>query len=599
MTVMSAFRNFLPAVLIGRLAPDVTPAQAAERVEAAYRRLTSASADSAPGRAPQPRIVPLQRSLVGDRRTTLFVLMGSAGLLLVIACANAATLLLARAAVRRREIATHAVLGASRRRLVARLLVESVMLAAGGALAGLSLAAASVSLLSALLPPSLAGLAPMQVDLRVLSFAIAVSALTGIGFGLWPALGGSRVELRTALQDAGGRTVTRGGVNRSLVVVQVALACVLTVGAALMIGSLRSLLATDVGMRIEEVAAARMNLPPAAYSDSAAVPRFVRSAVEGLAGSPGVAAAAAVNTLPLAREAYVAFRLDHEGATDRHTSEARHSSPYLVVSPGYFRTMGIPLLRGRDLSWTDSASFPVAVVNLTMAQRFWPGEDPIGKRFLMTDLRTVVGVVADAQITELGTEIGPQVYLPIQDQPQTYLSLVARRTDDATLAAVTDRIRTAVHRVDPELPLYAAQPMTAVVAEALAPRRLNTLLLSLFGAAAVTLAAIGVYGLLACAVAQRTREIGVRVALGAERRQVLALVVRQGTTLVAVGVGIGMATAAGAARYLQGMLYGVGARDPVTFVSVAIALGVVGLIASAVPARRAAATDPLEALRAE
>jgi putative ABC transport system permease protein len=583
---------------------------AAERVDALYRSLSPPGRASAPSRppglpqrlsgvAPEPRIVPLQRWLAGDRRTTLIALLGSAGLLLVIACANAATLLVARAAVRRREMATHAVLGATRRRLVLRLLVESVMLAGAGALLGIAAALASVSALSALLPPALTGLADLQVDVRVLGFAVALAALTGIAFGSWPALGGSRVDLHTALHDVGSRTFTASRVNRSLVVVQVALAYVLTIGAALMLASLRSLLASDVGMHIEQITAARMNLPPAAYSDDAAVARFVRAAVEGIAGSAGVAAAAAVNTLPLAREAYVSFRLDHEGATDRHTSEPRHSSPYLVVSPGYFRTVGIPLLSGRDLSWTDSTSLPVAVINRTMAQRFWPNEDPIGKRFLMTDLRTVVGVVEDAQITELGTDIGPQVYLPIQDQPQSYLSLVARRADDASLAAVTNQIRAAVRRVDPDLPLYAAQPMTAVVGEALAPRRLNTVLLTVFGVAALGLAAIGLYGVLACSVAQRTREIGVRVALGAQRREVLGLIIGQGFRLIAIGLVIGVIAATLATRYLEGMLYGVAPRDPVTFAVVVLMFVAVGISASVLPARRAAAADPLAAIRTE
>ena len=600
MAVMSAFRNFLPAVLIGRLAPGVPPAVAADRVDAAYASLSNAAAVSARrGGPPEPRIVPLQRSLLGDRRTTLLVLMVSAGLLLVIACANAATLLLARASARRRELATHAVLGATRRRIVFRLLVESVLLAGAGAVLGIAIAMTGVSLMADLLPSALAGIAPLRVDVRVLAFAVALAAATGVGFGLWPAVQGSRIELQTALRDAGARTFTGSRASGPLVVVQVALACVLTIGATLMITSLRSLLATDLGMRIEDVATARMNLPPATYADAAAVARFVSSAIEGITASASVADAAAVNTLPLAREAYVSFRLDHEGATERHVGEPRHSSPYLVVSPNYFRTMGIPLLRGRDLAWSDGASVPVAVINRTMAQRFWPGEDPIGKRFLMTDLRTVVGVVGDAQFGELGTDGGPQVYLPIQEQPQNYVSLVARRDDGASLEAAIDQLRVAVGRVDADLPLYAAQPMTDVVAEALAPRRLNTMLLALFGAAALTLAAIGVYGVLACSVAQRTREIGVRMALGAQRRQVLAFVLRQGTTLLAAGIGLGMAAAVLGVRALQGMLYGVGSRDPVTFAVVGILLAAVGLFAAIVPARRAAAADPLTALRAE
>jgi predicted permease len=325
----------------------------------------------------------------------------------------------------------------------------------------------------------------------------------------------------------------------------------------------------------------------------------VRSALERLRTSPGVAEAAAINTLPLAREARILLRVDPEGVADRATSESRHSAPYLVVSPGYFRTMGIPLLLGRDLTWSDSAALKVAVINRTLAQRFWPGEDAIGKRFLFMDLRTVVGVVDDARTSDLWTDVEPQVYLPIQEQPQHYLSLVARHGDSAEVSALPAQIRAAVRAVDPGLPIYAAEPMESLVAETLAPRRINTILVSMFGAAAVGLAAVGVYGLLAWSVARRTRELGVRVALGAQRREVLALVIRQGLALVAAGVGIGVTAAMLATRYLEGMLYGVTPYDPATYAAVAGILVVVGAAASFVPARRAAAADPLTAIRAD
>ena len=599
-SVLASFRNFIPAAIIARLAPGVSPTAAAVQLDAARRR-NLAPSSYASFDTPIPSLVtPLQRWLVGDRRTALVVVMASAGLLLLSACANAATLLLSRAIERRREIATHAVLGATRGRILTRLLLESVILALAGAVLGMAIAASSLSLLSSLMPSGLAGLAPLQIDVRVLTFAITAAVITGIVFGLWPAVGASRVQFHEALQDAGSREFTAAGrLNRLLVVAQVAVACVLTIGAALMLASLRSLLVTDVGMNIERVAAARVNLPPAAYKDVAALSGFVRSVLERLRSSPSVAEAAAINTLPLAREASILLRVDPEGVTDRATAEPRHSARYLVVSPGYFRTMGIPLLLGRDLAWTDDAAVKVAVINRTLAQRFWPGEEALGKRFLFTDLRTVVGVVDDARISDPGTAAEPQVYLPIQEQPQNYVSLVASNSDIATVSALPAEIRDAVRAIDPELPIYAAEPMAAVVAETLAPRRINTILISVFGAAALGLAAIGVYGVLACSVGRRTRELGVRVALGARRRQIVGLVMRQGMGLVGGGIAIGVGGALLATRYLEGMLYGVVPRDPGTFALVALLLVATGALASLIPARRAASADPIRAIRAD
>jgi predicted permease len=601
-SVLSAFRNFLPTQVVARLAPGVSAGAAAQQVEALRRRFTPADATTRSSIPVANLVVPLQRSLLGDRRRALIVLMASAGLLLLIACANAATLLLSRASARRREIATHAVLGATRGRILARLLVESVMLAVAGATAGVVIARSALSMLTVLLPTALAGLAPVQMDLRVLAFSIAAAVGTGIAFGLLPAIGAARVQTSHALQGTASRVFTSSGrVNRVLVVMQVAVACLLTIGAALMVTSLRSLLAVDPGMQIDRVASARVNLPSATYPGKAALALFIRSAVDGVRRAPHVAEAAAINTLPLANEQGIGLRVDREETAAALDTPMVHVAPFLMVSPGYFRTMGIPLLRGRDLAWTDADTMPVAVINRTMAQRLWPGEEALGRRFLFggPNARTVIGVVDDARIASLESEPDLQVYMPIGEQPQNYLSLVARATDTGEVRALPRSIGAAVRAIDPDLPIYAAQPMDDVVAEALASRRINTVLITVFGAVALGLAAIGVYGVLACSVAQRTREIGVRVALGAQRREVLGLVLRQGTTLVAIGVGGGVATALLATRYLEGMLYGVTPRDPAMFSAVAVVLLAAGLLASFVPARRAAMADPLTALRSE
>jgi predicted permease len=599
-SLMSAFRNFLPSVIVARLAPGVSVDAAALRVDAMRRGLASGGSPRSTITAAN-LVLPLQRSLLGDRRRALIVLMASAGLLLVIACANAATLLLSRAAARRRELATHAVLGATRGRILFRLLIESVLLAAAGAVAGVVIAAGTLSMLPVLLPTGLAGLAPVQMDLRVLAFAIATAILTGIAFGLAPAVGAARLRVNHALQDAAAREFTAAGrLPRLLVVVQVAVACLLVIGAALMVASMRSLLAIDPGMQLDRVAAARVNLPPASYRDNAALAGFVQAAVAALRRAPLVADAAAINTLPLSGEQGITVRVDREGTTSTDHDEHRFA-PYLIVSPGYFRTMGIALLRGRDVEWTDTKSVPVAVVNRTLAQRLWPGDDPLGKRFLFGggDLRTVVGVVEDARVTGLDAPPGLQVYFPISEQPQNYVSLIARTASPENVAALPPSIRLAVGAVDPDLPVFANQPMEDVIAEALASRRINTVLITVFGTVALGLAVIGVYGVLACSVAQRTREIGVRVALGAQRREVLGLILRQGLTLVAVGLGVGVAASLVATRYLEGMLYGIAARDPGTFSTVSLVLIAAGLVASFVPARRAASADPLTALRSE
>jgi predicted permease len=429
-------------------------------------------------------------------------------------------------------------------------------------------------------------------------------------FGLWPAVGAVRMRLRDALQESGDTTFTGAGrLNRMLVVTQVAVACLLSIGAALMLTTLGSLLTIDVGMRIDRVAAARLNLPAARYTNAPARAEFVQSVLARLRSAPGVEEAAAINTLPLAGESGLYMAISPEGGRSV-TESGPLGSPYLIVSPGYFRAMGIPLVRGRDLAWTDHADAPVAVINRTLAQRLWPGEDALGKRLTVPAdpaLRTVVGIVEDARFSDLAAEVaasqratdavGPQVYLPIQVAPQNYVAVVARSGDAGNVSALPAQIRAAVSAVDPTLPVYAAQSMEALVAETIAPQRVNTLLVGAFGALALCLAAIGVYGLLACSVAQRRREIGVRMALGAERRDVLILVIRQGLRLVGAGIVLGLAAATATTRYLQEMLYGVTPRDPATFATVALVLIAVGIVASFAPALRAATVDPLATLR--
>jgi putative ABC transport system permease protein len=602
--VQEAFRNFLPAVVVARLAPGVTTDAARERLDVARRVFAPAGSDDERRLAPAADLVtPLRQWLVGDRATALTVLMVGAVLVLLVACANAATLLLSLAAVRRREVATHVVLGATRGRLLSRVLVEGGTIALASAAAGIGLAAGGLSLLEALLPPGLTGLAPMRLDARVLAVTLSLTLLTAILSSLWPAAHASRVNLADALRDAGGRAVSASSrLTSGLVVAEVALACLLVIAAWLMLTSLHGLLSTDVGMRTDRVATARLSLPPSRYGDPVAITDAVQRTLAHLRTMPGVRRAAAINTLPLAGEMGIALALEPEGGYSGEPPPIEQRfAPFLMVSPEYFQTMGIALLRGRDLTWTDSRQRPVALVNRTAAQRLWPGEDPIGKRFQYVgggpSTPTVVGVVDDARVSQLTAEAGPQVYLPLQDQPQNYLALVAQGVDHDDVSSVLARIREAVHAVDPTLPVYAAQPMDVVIGTALASRRVNTVLLGTFAAVALCLAVIGVYGTLAYAVARRTREIGIRRALGASRASILALVVRQGVGLVGVGTVLGVAGALATTRYLESLLHGVTPRDPRTIGAVVVLFALVALAASYLPARRACAVDPLEAVR--
>ena len=380
--MVTAFRNYLPTIVVARVANGVSLDAARVRFDAQRLALVPPppAGEPAPPQA-ETSLVPLQRYLVGDRSTTLGVLMASAALVLLVACANAATLLFARALARSREIAVHAALGATRARLARRLLVESVLLAGLGAAFGVAIAAATLPLLEALLPARLAGLAPAALDWRVLAFALAATVATGLAFGIVPALGASRVRLGEALKSGGERGTRSGRIRSALVVMQVALATVLVVSSALMIASLRTLLDADVGLHnLDRVASARLNVPTGRYQINTAFAQLVQSVIERLEqATSGVEAAGAINALPFDQEAGIRMRVDVVGAAPVQGVEAPFA-PYRVVSPGYLRAIGLELVRGRDIAWSDRRTEAVAVINRTLAEALWPGEDPLGKR---------------------------------------------------------------------------------------------------------------------------------------------------------------------------------------------------------------------------
>jgi predicted permease len=598
---MEAFRSYLPSTIVARLAPGVTAARAAARMDG----LIASFADRRGVRTPPNENPPLDRfrdALVGTRRTALLLLMGATALVLLVACANVSNLLLSRAAARRGEMALRAALGAGRGRLVRQLLVESLLLALAGGAVGVALAYASLGVLAALTPEALAGTAPPRVDLRVLAFSVATAVATGIAFGLWPALGAARADPGETVQTAAAArgTTSREGarLRRAFVVAELALALMLAVGAGLMLRSFQALLATDAGVRPERVATLELSLADAAYGGAAARRAFFERVLARLRAAPGVEAAAAVNELPMRGTDGIAISVEAEGRPRPEHAEPVYAQ-FLNVSPDYFRTLGVAVRRGGLFTLPYDTARREVVIGETLARRLWPGEDPVGRRMTspMGDLHTVVGVVADVRPKSLESEVIPQMYYPLDASVPSNAAILARGPLDP--GALAERLRAAVRAVDPVQPVYNVRPMAEVIAGAIAPRRANTLLISAFGAVAVVLAALGVYGVIAYGVVRRTREVGIRVALGARRGAVLALFLREGVALAALGVALGLAGAWGLRRVLAGLLYGVTPGDPVTFVGAAVVLLAVAAVATVLPARQALRVDPAATMRVE
>ena len=590
------FRSFIPSTIVARLAPGATEAQAEARLWTEVQRYRRDPAEHQFTRAELAQ--PLRESLVGSQRTALLVLLGATGLVLLVVCANVTNLLLARAAARRPEMALRAALGASRGRLVRQLLVESLLLAAGGALLGVVIAVASFGGLGALLPPPLAGTAPLRLDARVLGFALAVATLNGLLFGLWPALGASRADAGTLLKAGAAGAGREGGrLRRLFVVAELSLALMLAIGTGLMLRSLQSLLATDAGVQPERVATLELQLSSVRYPTPASRRAFYEGVLQRLRAVPGVDAAALVTELPLRGEPAVMARVDAEGRT-RAAGEEPAFAAFVNVTPDYFRTLGIPLLRGRTIAAVvDSVAPREVVINETLARSLWPSEDAIGRRLVFGhDSLRVVGIATDVRGRALDQpEANPVMYMPLGGSAD--LALVARGAMSAEVLA--GRLREAVRAVDPAQAVYNVRPMETVIRTAIAPRRTNTFLISTFGIVAVLLAAIGVYGVIAYGVARRTREIGIRIALGAQRGDVLRLVVHEGVVLAVIGVALGLAGAWTLRRVIASLLFGITPADPVAFVAAPVALLAIALLASWLPARQAARVSPTEAIRAE
>lgn len=549
-------------------------------------------------------LIPLREMVVEDIRPILMILLVAVAFVLLIACANVANLLLARVASRERELAVRAALGASRGRLVRQMLVETALLFVAGGLLGLLLAHWGVKALIALDPENIPRAQEIGVDGRVLAFTFLVSLATGLLFGLVPALSATGRRLYEALKE-GGRAMA-GGVHgrlvRNLLVgFEVAVALVLLVCAGLLIQSFARLSGVDPGFKPEGVLTARVSIPELKYPDEERQALFYEQLLERLSAIPGVEQAAAIYPLPLSgSDMSLAFTV--EGRPAPPPAEVP-STNIRVISPDYFRAMGIPLVRGRAFEPRDrEGAEDVLIINQTMASRIWPGENPLGKRITFGDpadpeWRTVVGVVGDVRHDTLDQEKASEAYWPVAQGPFTDAVLVLRTAGDPVQLA--GPLREGVRAVDRDLPLERIQPMEQVVSEALAQSRFKTLLLGLFAGLALGLAAVGVYGVVSYSVAQRTHEMGIRLALGARPGQVRRMVLLQGMRVVLISSAVGLALALYATRFLREQVYGVSATDPVTFAIVPLVLLAVALVANLVPALRATRVDPLEALRYE
>jgi len=590
--------------VLARLKPGVSLAQAQSEMSTIAARLQQQYPESNTdlGAAVQP----LHEHLVGDIKPALLVLLGAVGLVLLIACANVANLLLARAAVRQKEIAVRVALGARRWRLIRQFLTESVLLSSLGGLVGLAIAYGGLVVLKAFIPENISQAREISIDLKVLGFTFLVSVATGLIFGLAPAVQAARFNQIETLKE-GGRDAATGGSGKRLrgllVMAEVAISLVLLIGAGLLINSFLRLRNVDPGFRADNLLTMRVVLPDAKYETMERRSVFYTDLINRVQSLAGVRSAAVTTNLPLYRQ----------GNSIGIGIEGRPAPPpgqelivvTRIVSPGYFDTMSIPLLQGRQLTEQDAKTTPRAVViSETMARRYWPGEDAVGKRISLGRIRKpedwfqVVGVVKDVRQFELTAEPKPQMYLTYRQAGffDARDLVVKTDVDPASMAAT---VRKAVWEIDKDQPVSNIQTMDEILADSIARQRFSMLLLAIFAAVALVLAGVGIYGVMSYSVAQRTHEIGIRMALGAQTGAVLKLAVGYGMKLVIAGLVIGLIAAFALTRVMSTLLFGVTATDPATFTLISLLLIGVAALASYIPARRATRVNPIIALRYE
>ncbi len=587
--------------VIARLKPGVTEERARTEVVAIAKRLAEEHPNT--NARQSMTLESLQEALVGELRPALMLLLGAVAFVLLIACANVANLLLARAAQREREIAVRMAMGAARRRVLRQLLTESVLLSMAGALLGLLLAYGGVKALVASLPTNVPRADEIAMDGRVLLFTVGLAVLTGLAFGLAPAWRISGLNVQDPLRE-GGRGAVGAGHRRTrqaLVVAEISLALILLVGAGLMLRSFFRVLQADPGFHMEGVLTASLPLSPARFGEHVRKAAIAERMVERLRTIPGVEAASV--SLPLLGSWQSSFTI--EGRPEPPPGQ-RPSADVTRVAGDYFRAMGVRLLQGRAFDERDRTDAPlVCIVDETFARAHWPGESALGKRVKIGghqdtkfDWMEVVGVAAHVKNYGVDEESRVELYLSyLQFSAGAGLTAILRTTGDP--GALTGGLRQAVRELDPEIPVYQVRPLTEIAAERTVPRRLAAMLIAVFAAIALLLAAVGIYGVMSYAVNQRTQEIGLRMALGARREDILGMVLRSGTVMAISGVGIGLALALVLARLITSLLFQTSATDPPTFSIVPLLLVAVALLACYLPARRATRVDPMVALRYE
>jgi putative ABC transport system permease protein len=592
--------------VVARMKPGVTLQEARADVAAITQRINRDNPVSWSGFEIGSVVISMREQLAGDARQALLVLLVAVGFVLLIACANIANLLLSRGAARYREIALRAALGAGRHRIVRQLLTESVLLAVAGGATGLLFAWLSFSFLKQIIPDAMSLNAGVRIDAKVFGFTLLLSLLTGIIFGIAPALQAAKVDLNEALKQGGGRAGAGAGHHRlrgALVVIEVAMALVLLVGAGLLIQTFLRLRALDIGVNPENVLTLRTALPRNKYGELPKRDAFYQQVLERVRALPGVISAGYTTAAPLT----------WKGGTNGFTVEGREQGPgqdaqNRQISLGYMETMGVKIRQGRFFDDHDDAQAqPVAIINETMARQFWPGENPLGKRFKLgpgdsqRPWVTIVGVIVDVKEMGLEAPAKAEMFLPYQQLPNMLWNiprdLAVHTTGDPLSVAAA--VRQAIWSVDRNQPVSNIRTMDEILSEEVAQRRIGMTLLAAFAALALLLASLGIYGVLSYSVAQRTHEIGIRMALGAGRKDVLQMALADGMRLAAAGVVIGLGASFALTRLMERLLFGVSASDPLTLGGVTLLLVAVALVACLIPARRATKVDPVVALRTE
>jgi putative ABC transport system permease protein len=582
---------------IGRLKTDVSPGQANAEMAAIAARLEQEHPDANTGWT--IRITPLLDFVVGDVKNVLWVMFGAVALLLLIACANVANLLLARAATRQKEIAVRAALGAGRTRILRQLATESFVLALLGAAAAWPLASWGLKALLASAPADLPRVATISIDTRALLFTLTIALLTAFLFGLAPALQVLKFDFDLALKDQRSRNVRQQRIGNLLIAGEVALALMLLIGGGLLLRTVWRLNHVDPGFDEENALAVTIQLPQKKYAAPQQVARFSEQLIQQVATLPGVEATGVARILPIVHDLPTGFYFEgYARAKDNELPQTNYSA----VSPGYFKAMGIPLVAGRAFTDHDTESAPrVAIVSRTLAQRYFPNGDAIGKRINVNtgpeSYREIVGIAGDVKQNGLSKETRPHAYEPFAQAPNQFMTLIVRSSTDP--GSLVPAIRGKVLAIDSELPLQRTVTLDRMIANSIRQQRFTSLVLSVFAGVALLLAAAGLYGVISYSVAQRTHELGIRVALGAQVKDVMQLILRQGMTFVIAGEVAGIIGAFALTRLLSGLLFGVTPTDAATFIGVTAGLTFVALLACYIPARRATKVDPLVALRYE